>query len=109
MTAFCLRPWQETDAVSLVRYADDSGIAANLRDVFPSPYTRPDADNFIRDCLEREGRDQLSRAVVIGGQAAGCITVTRGQDDPVGRIPRQIQGRHLFPAMGQLSSEAASR
>ena len=29
--------------------------------------------------------------------------------DPVGRIPRQIQGRHLFPAMGQLSSEAASR
>ena len=40
MTAFCLRPWQETDAVSLVRYADDPGIAANLRDVFPSPYTR---------------------------------------------------------------------
>ena len=36
MTAFCLRPWQETDAVSLVRYADDPGIAANLRDVFPS-------------------------------------------------------------------------
>lgn len=80
MTAFCLRPWQETDAVSLVRYADDPGIAANLRDVFPSPYTRLDADNFIRDCLEREGRDQLSRAVVIGGQAVGCITVTRGQD-----------------------------
>ncbi|MEI3305207.1 MAG: hypothetical protein V8R40_03770 [Dysosmobacter sp.] len=79
MTAFCLRPWQETDAVSLVRYADDPGIAANLRDVFPSPYTRPDADNFIRDCLEREGRDQLSRAVVIGGQAVGCITVTRGR------------------------------
>ena len=24
-------------------------------------------------------------------------------------LPRQIQGRHLFPAMGQLSSEAASR
>ena len=64
----------------LVCYADDPGIAANLRDVFPSPYTRPDADNFIRDCLEREGRDQLSRTVVIGGQAVGCITVTRGQD-----------------------------
>ena len=80
MTAFCLRPWRKTDAVSLVCYADDPGIAANLRDVFPSPYTRPDADNFIRDCLEREGRDQLSRTVVIGGQAVGCITVTRGQD-----------------------------
>lgn len=25
------------------------------------------------------------------------------------RMPRQIQGRHLFPAMGQLSSETASR
>ena len=33
-----------------------------------------------RESLEREGRDQLSRAVVIGGQAVGCITVTRGQD-----------------------------
>ena len=80
MTAFCLRPWREMDAVSLVRYADDPGIAANLRDVFPSPYTRPDAEFFIRDCLERESRDQLSRAVMIGGQAVGCITVTRGQD-----------------------------
>lgn len=37
MTAFCLRPWREMDAVSLVRYADDPGIAANLRDVFPAP------------------------------------------------------------------------
>ena len=64
MTAFCLRLWRETDAVSLVRYADDPGIAANLRDVFPSPYTRPDADNFIRDCLEREGRDQLSLSLI---------------------------------------------
>lgn len=80
MTAFCLRPWRETDAVSLVRNADDPGIAANLRDVFPSPYIRPDAEFFVQDCLEREGRDQLSRAVVIGGQAVGCITVTRGQD-----------------------------
>ena len=80
MTAFCLRPWREADAVSLARYADDPGIAAHLRDGFPSPYAQADAEMFIRDCLEREGRDQLSRAVVIGGQAAGCVTVTRGQD-----------------------------
>lgn len=40
MTDFLLRPWRESDAASLARYANDPAIAANLRDVFPCPYTR---------------------------------------------------------------------
>lgn len=77
---FTLRPWQAADAASLAEYADDPRIAANLRDVFPSPYTPADADWFVRDCMEKEGRSQLCRAIVIGGRAVGCVAVTVGTD-----------------------------
>ena len=39
MTDFTLRPWREADAASIARYADNAKIAANLRDVFPCPYS----------------------------------------------------------------------
>ena len=78
MTDFLLRPWRESDAASLARYANDPAIAANLRDVFPCPYTRADADWFIQDCLTREG--QMCRAIVISGEAIGSISISRGTD-----------------------------
>ena len=34
-----LRPWLEADAAACAALADDEGVAANLRDVFPHPYT----------------------------------------------------------------------
>lgn len=80
MTEFLLRPWRETDAASLARCADDPGVAANLRDAFPQPYTLEDADFFIQDCLVREGRGQLCRAIEIGGEAVGSIGVYQGAD-----------------------------
>lgn len=78
MTDFLLRPWRESDAASLARYANDPAIAANLRDVFPCPYTRVDADWFIQDCLTRVG--QMCRAIVISGEAIGSISISRGTD-----------------------------
>lgn len=80
MIEFVLRPWEEADAASLARWADDPAVAANLRDVFPSPYTRADAEWFIRDCMAREGDGQLCRAIVAGGEAVGSIGVFRGAD-----------------------------
>lgn len=88
MTDFVLRPWEEADATSLVRWADDPAVAANLRDVFPSPYTPADAAWFLRDCMDREGRDQLCRAIALGGEAVGCVTVTLGTD--VGRRSAEL-------------------
>lgn len=78
--AMTLRPWRETDAASLARYANNSKIAANLRDVFPNPYTTADAEAFIRDCMEREGKGQLCRAIVVDGEAVGGIGVFLGSD-----------------------------
>lgn len=75
-----LRPWQETDIPALARYADDPRIAANLRDVFPSPYTKEDAQWFVEDCMARNGNEVLFRAITADGQVVGSISVVRGTD-----------------------------
>lgn len=77
---FLLRSWQEKDAVSLARYADDPEIAKNLRDVFPSPYTRKDAKEYIQICIAKEGKKQICRAIEIDGLAVGSIGLFQGND-----------------------------
>ena len=75
-----LRPWRMSDAADVVRYADNPRVAENLRDLFPSPYTLADAESFIAACLEAGGRGQLCRAIDVGGQAVGTISLTVGRD-----------------------------
>ena len=75
-----LAPWREEMIPSVVRYADNPRIAANLRDVFPSPYTPADGEWFVRDCMSRDGGDAIFRAIVADGEAVGSISVCRGAD-----------------------------
>lgn len=42
-----LRPWKPEDAESLVRYANEPAIAANMTDTFPHPYLPEHALRFI--------------------------------------------------------------
>lgn len=77
---FTLRPWRADDAASIVPYADDPGVAANLRDIFPNPYTLADAEAYVRACVEREGLGQLCRAVIVDGRAVGSIGLFLGND-----------------------------
>ena len=42
-----IRLWRASDLESLVLHADNPRIAANLRDVFPSPYTRADGEAWL--------------------------------------------------------------
>ena len=79
MIDFTLRPWRESDAPALAKYADNPEISRNLRDLFPNPYTLEDAECFIRVNMAQE-ETQLCRAVVINGEAAGCIGVFPGND-----------------------------
>ena len=80
MTDFTLRPWRKGDDVSIARYADNQKIAANLRDVFPWPYSRQDAVDFVEGCIQNEGRGQLCRAIVLDGEAVGSIGLFLGAD-----------------------------
>jgi [ribosomal protein S5]-alanine N-acetyltransferase len=44
---FVIRDWQMEDAPAIARYADNYKIWMNLRDLFPHPYSRQDAEQFI--------------------------------------------------------------
>ena len=75
MIPFVLRPWQLEDAGDVASAANDPKIAANLRNVFPTPYTLADAEWFVDDCVSKEGGRQITRGILIGGRAAGSIGV----------------------------------
>lgn len=53
--------------------ADNKNIARNLRDDFPNPYTKADAERYIAEALGSER--EISRAVEFGGELAGCVSL----------------------------------
>lgn len=73
-----LRPWQPSDAEPLARQANDVRIWNNVRDRFPHPYTRTDADTFI--ALVSGKRPPRDFAVVVGDETAGGIGYVSGTD-----------------------------
>lgn len=68
-----LRDWRATDAASLARHADDPGIAAMMRDAFPSPYTLEDAFRFIAAAICTD--TDLMLAIEVNGEAVGGIGI----------------------------------
>ncbi len=71
LTRCTVRSWRTADVDSLVRYADNRKIWLNLRDAFPNPYTRGDAQHFIRSVRDRQ--PETTFAIDINGEAAGSI------------------------------------
>ncbi|NCB31551.1 MAG: N-acetyltransferase [Clostridia bacterium] len=116
MAAFELLPWQPAFAADIAPLADDPGIAANLRDAFPSPYTLPDAQAFVANCIQGGNRGHLLRAIVVDGRAVGSIGLFAGQDiyrqsAELGYwLGRPFWGRGMMTeAVGRLCAEAFSR
>jgi len=66
-----IRSWRASDIDPLVRYANNRKIWLNLRDRFPHPYTKTDAQRFIRSI--RHADPETAFAVVVDGEAAGGI------------------------------------
>lgn len=81
-----LRPWRLEDLDSLVRHADDERVAATVRDLFPSPYTREDGERWLSHATAA-GRES-SLAIDIDGRAVGGVGMIPGQD--VHRISAEI-------------------
>lgn len=77
---FTLRPWRAADAPSIAALADNPRIAANLRDVFPSPYTLVDAEAYVALCMAGDPSRELTRAIEVDGRAVGSIGVFRQTD-----------------------------
>lgn len=72
---FLLREWKYEDAEALAKAADNFNIAKNLRNAFPYPYSLEDAKQFLKSCILDEGKDQIVRAIVVNGKAAGGISI----------------------------------
>ena len=68
---FELRPWTPDDVDSLVKFADNPKIAANLTDAFPSPYHRENAEAFIQMASKHDPIQIF--AIEVNGEAAGGI------------------------------------
>jgi ribosomal-protein-alanine N-acetyltransferase len=81
-----VREWQLTDAASLARHADDRRIWRNLRDRFPHPYSRADADAFIAMALAMEPMTFF--AIAVDDAAVGGIGYTLHED--VERVSAEI-------------------
>lgn len=77
---FVLREWRAEDAQTIAVAADNPNIAGNLRNVFPSPYSLEDARWFIEDCISKEGRGQIARAIVVDGKAVGSVAILVQKD-----------------------------
>jgi RimJ/RimL family protein N-acetyltransferase len=67
-----LRRWAPTDAVSLAHLADNRNIWLNLKDRFPHPYARTDAEAWIAHC-EAEIGSPTQFAIDLDGVAIGGI------------------------------------
>lgn len=73
-----LRSWREGDESSLVRHADSYEVWRSLRDSFPRPYTRADAEWWISFARRRDPQTHL--AIEVDGEAAGGISLEPGSD-----------------------------
>lgn len=73
-----VRSWRMSDIDSLVRYGNNRNIWINLRDRFPSPYTKRDGQKFIRTM--READPETAFAIAVRSEAIGGIGFMLQQD-----------------------------
>ena len=77
-----LRQWFGSDAEALVPLANDPYVARYLSHVFPQPYTRADADRWIREQGTAETIGQF--AIEVDGELAGGIGFIIGSGEREG-------------------------
>ena len=73
-----IRDWEEWDAPSLAKYANNRKIWLNLRDAFPHPYTLSDAKEFISKVKTQDPRTYFS--IASQTEAIGSIGLGLGKD-----------------------------
>ena len=83
---WCVRSFTAADGEALARYANNRRISINLRDRFPYPYTRADADAFVD--AARAQRPESDFAIASRTEAIGGIGFHRQGD--VHRLTAEI-------------------
>jgi RimJ/RimL family protein N-acetyltransferase len=73
-----IRSWRPSDAETLPSHADNRKIWLNLRDRFPHPYTRADADQWIQHITQVT--PETNFAIDVNGEAVGGIALVLHDD-----------------------------
>jgi RimJ/RimL family protein N-acetyltransferase len=73
-----VRSWRPGDEDALARHANDRGVWLNLRDRFPHPYTRTDAESWVRFAAGQ--KPEVNFAIAVDGQAVGGIGLVLHDD-----------------------------
>ena len=84
--AHCVRSYVAADAAALARHANNAAVARGLRDRFPHPYTRADAETFLRGIAD--GPAESDFALATPDEVIGGIGVQRQPD--VHRLTAEI-------------------
>ncbi|HYQ95873.1 MAG TPA: GNAT family protein [Candidatus Eisenbacteria bacterium] len=71
-----VREWRPSDVDSLVAQANNVKVWRNLHDGFPHPYTRADAEAWIKQTMN--ATPDTVFAITVDGKAVGGIGFTRG-------------------------------
>ena len=79
-----LRPWRLDDVDASAELANDPDVARYMTHRFPSPYTRADADAWIR--LQLDAPQVRNWAIEVGGVLAGGIGLTPGELEHAGNV-----------------------
>lgn len=66
-----LRPWDESMTDALVHAADDSRIPTYMGNMFPNPYTREDAQQWVE--MATSVQPSMQYAVFVDGRLAGGV------------------------------------
>lgn len=73
-----MRPWRASDLDSLAHHADNRAIWLNLRDRFPHPYSRTDAEEFLDRAASLS--PQIFFAIDLDGEAVGGVGIVPADD-----------------------------
>jgi [ribosomal protein S5]-alanine N-acetyltransferase len=73
-----LRSWQWSDLESLVHHANNRKIWINVRDRFPFPYTKDDAERWL--AFARSSHPDTNFAIVVERKAVGGIGFALQED-----------------------------
>jgi len=70
---FELRKWEKSDAENFFKYCCNTKIAVNMRASFPS--TLEESKTIVERFSCGDEAQQCCRAIVVNGEAAGCIAL----------------------------------
>jgi RimJ/RimL family protein N-acetyltransferase len=75
---FVIRSFQSTDAASIAKHANDRAVWINLRDRFPHPYTRDDAEQWVEIAMSL--CPETNFAIAVDGNVVGGIGIMQQSD-----------------------------